>query len=388
MRPNAKIGALILAAALLAAALPLRASLPREWDSSRQDATPQSYVSHGGAETTETVPPSSLGVFAPLRETASRPDLTALQPIASQPSSDYYGYRYYDPSTTKWISKDPQGEAGGWNLTAFCANDPINNYDALGLEVHEYEDSDIDQYTPKGYWPYFYTDSWSPLEQIGVTFGNFGSLLANSIDLGLDNFGAFMDRNHVNEIGQTFYANGVPDPGDMLFSTAGFFAGMGRIARSAKQVEIAADLLPNMTKGRAWKELPGGVRIKQAGNYWIKEVNPNASKFAQWWGRGSLDAQAKALGKLDDMAPSYLYRNDKLITRDAGTYEPGHFWNTWWEGTKRLGTPMNDIRPRNIGENGIIFDPAFHPIQQGVYWTLGGVGSLWIGYGIYEVFGE
>jgi RHS repeat-associated protein len=45
----------------------------------------------------------------------------------------YYGHRYYDPSTTKWISKDPQGESGGWNLTAFCANDPINNYDALGL---------------------------------------------------------------------------------------------------------------------------------------------------------------------------------------------------------------------------------------------------------------
>ena len=46
----------------------------------------------------------------------------------------YYGHRYYDPSTTKWISKDPKGEAGGWNLTAFCGNDPINNYDALGLE--------------------------------------------------------------------------------------------------------------------------------------------------------------------------------------------------------------------------------------------------------------
>jgi len=48
----------------------------------------------------------------------------------------YYGYRYYDPSTTKWISKDPLGEAGGWNLTCFCGNDPVNGYDPLGLEAY------------------------------------------------------------------------------------------------------------------------------------------------------------------------------------------------------------------------------------------------------------
>jgi len=45
----------------------------------------------------------------------------------------YYGYRYYDPSTTKWISKDPLGEEGGWNLTCFSGNDPVNKYDPTGL---------------------------------------------------------------------------------------------------------------------------------------------------------------------------------------------------------------------------------------------------------------
>jgi RHS repeat-associated protein len=45
----------------------------------------------------------------------------------------YYGYRYYDPSTTKWISKDPLAEAGGWNLTCFCDNDPVNKADPIGL---------------------------------------------------------------------------------------------------------------------------------------------------------------------------------------------------------------------------------------------------------------
>lgn len=45
----------------------------------------------------------------------------------------YYGYRYYDPVTAKWLSRDPLGETGGLNLTAFCQNDPVNRFDALGL---------------------------------------------------------------------------------------------------------------------------------------------------------------------------------------------------------------------------------------------------------------
>ena len=45
----------------------------------------------------------------------------------------YYGYRYYDPLSCKWLRRDPKGEAGGWNLTAFCDCDPVNNYDPLGL---------------------------------------------------------------------------------------------------------------------------------------------------------------------------------------------------------------------------------------------------------------
>lgn len=48
---------------------------------------------------------------------------------------------YYDPSTTKWISKDPLEEEGGWNLTSFCSNDPVNKMDSLGLwgfDMHFY----------------------------------------------------------------------------------------------------------------------------------------------------------------------------------------------------------------------------------------------------------
>jgi RHS repeat-associated protein len=45
----------------------------------------------------------------------------------------YYGYRYYDPLTGRWMSVDPIGESGGLNKFAFALNEPPNTYDGLGL---------------------------------------------------------------------------------------------------------------------------------------------------------------------------------------------------------------------------------------------------------------
>ena len=45
----------------------------------------------------------------------------------------YYGYRYYNPSTGRFLSKDPIEEFGGLNLYGYANNDPINGYDVLGL---------------------------------------------------------------------------------------------------------------------------------------------------------------------------------------------------------------------------------------------------------------
>jgi RHS repeat-associated protein len=44
-----------------------------------------------------------------------------------------YGYRYYDPVTGRWPSRDPIEEAGGINLYGFAANSPIVKIDYLGL---------------------------------------------------------------------------------------------------------------------------------------------------------------------------------------------------------------------------------------------------------------
>jgi RHS repeat-associated protein len=46
----------------------------------------------------------------------------------------YYGFRYYDPGTGRWPSRDPIGESGGLNLYGMVGNHGVNKYDYLGLE--------------------------------------------------------------------------------------------------------------------------------------------------------------------------------------------------------------------------------------------------------------
>ena len=45
----------------------------------------------------------------------------------------YYGFRYYDPVTGRWASRDPIGERGGLNIYAMVNNDLVNHLDLLGL---------------------------------------------------------------------------------------------------------------------------------------------------------------------------------------------------------------------------------------------------------------
>ena len=46
----------------------------------------------------------------------------------------HFGARDYDPSTGRWLSKDPIGFDGGSNWFAYCGNDPVSYLDPLGLQ--------------------------------------------------------------------------------------------------------------------------------------------------------------------------------------------------------------------------------------------------------------
>jgi len=56
------------------------------------------------------------------------------RPVATKPAAGvrFYGYRYYDPVSGRWPSRDPIGERGGLNLYGFVYNDPLFWFDVLG----------------------------------------------------------------------------------------------------------------------------------------------------------------------------------------------------------------------------------------------------------------
>ena len=79
---------------------------------------------------------------APSRLTKGGPRKRPLQKIPVHRTYDirynlvpvgFYGFRYYDPETGRWPSRDPLGEVGGLNLYAMVGNDLLNRWDLLGL---------------------------------------------------------------------------------------------------------------------------------------------------------------------------------------------------------------------------------------------------------------
>jgi len=59
--------------------------------------------------------------------------------------SYYYGYRHYAPKFGCWLSKDPIGEEGGWNLYNFASNNGVNIIDVLGQKITLVDKKDFNQ---------------------------------------------------------------------------------------------------------------------------------------------------------------------------------------------------------------------------------------------------
>ena len=55
----------------------------------------------------------------------------------------YFGYRFYDPATQRWLNRDPIGEAGGVNLYGYVGNNPIDLIDPFGLAEGDYKSTAI-----------------------------------------------------------------------------------------------------------------------------------------------------------------------------------------------------------------------------------------------------
>jgi RHS repeat-associated protein len=82
------------------------------------------------------------------------PFLFSTKYFDAESSLYYYGYRYYQPSSGRWLSRDPIEEIGGGNPYAFLSNEPIGQVDFTGL----LEVSDTRLHHPIQEWFVKYTD--------------------------------------------------------------------------------------------------------------------------------------------------------------------------------------------------------------------------------------
>jgi len=94
----------------------------------------------------------------------------------------YYGFRYYSPSMGRFLNRDPLLEDGGINIYAFTDNNPINNWDYLGLAgyVSDGNGGEIWQMDPFVVNGNSQTDNMDMSSYVTATWGNDGSYYFNS----------------------------------------------------------------------------------------------------------------------------------------------------------------------------------------------------------------
>jgi integrase/recombinase XerD len=101
----------------------------------RLDLPPDEDPPTGGAPVTGPKPPPKGGSPAgrcPFSGATRRRKTSKSRGL--RPRVADYGYRYYDPATGRWPSRDPIEERGGVNLYGFVGNDGVNKWDKLGME--------------------------------------------------------------------------------------------------------------------------------------------------------------------------------------------------------------------------------------------------------------
>jgi RHS repeat-associated protein len=348
----------------------------------------------------------------------------------------YHGARYCAPWLARWISCDPASPLSLVNLYQYCFCNPNSSVDPSGLQAEDINgvpDAGSDTAAEGGYTsgtfvfdsvagarpsPELAPDA-SPIETNDAAPQNFLSTGRFSASLLTPNNIApvrpadidEMAVGQLQDMGLLREALGQPADTSSEEFDRQWLTGMADIMRGLGWYAFVADLAgdpfqpssygstgarPQTSAGIAgsaakeaesvWQQASFGTQVRKLGDIWVKRIDPNASMFRQWWGRMAIKAQAEGLAKLGDIATPFRYEDGLLLTQDVGetsSYFSSSYWQAFAKGSARMGTLLNDIRPRNVGLNGLIFDPALDPISKGL---LVGGGAAAAGTGIYGAY--
>jgi RHS repeat-associated protein len=164
----------------------------------------------------------------------------------------YYGYRYYCPSTGRWLSRDPIGVRGGINLYGFAGNNPVANIDLLGA-------------------------AWTRQEVLGILCksceGRQAVAKMREIAIGSSGYGQkdraqlFEDREFTRPIGPDFYRTlgGFYEPKEILDQVF--------IPQDLDPVGAADSIIHETTHQGQWKAWRSTIKQRM-----LIEANMDASK--------------------------------------------------------------------------------------------------------------
>jgi integrase/recombinase XerD len=119
-----------------------------------------------------------------------------------------YGYRYYDPVTGRWPSRDPIDEEGGLNLYGFVENNGINIVDLLGNELKEYQagSANVVELSVESFDHFYNSSTIGNNDSIGVYLSGWPHSIASCDDCKLkvdgEYGGTIYTRGDQNQIGR------------------------------------------------------------------------------------------------------------------------------------------------------------------------------------------
>ena len=292
-------------------------------------------------------------------------------------------------------------------VSGMCRNDPVNNFDPLGLRygpVMKYDDQgrmigvEMEYYAPTGDEGTGYSlDAFDFIAgtKEGGLWDAFDARFEHVIsratrqypfgDLSEMELQEAVNRGYVNKWDWPLIATR-DNYGDWLVGKKGseaitevgltclaavyFGAVFGEFGSSAQS--MAPRYSATVQRSPAWRTRPEGVQVRRVAGTWVKRVNPNAPEFMQGWGRLTIQRQVDALQKLQAAGRpaarfGYLPRSGYLAVEDVSPtltktsyFDPG-YWRAWYQDSKAIGF-INDLRPENYGAGFKAFDPALDPV--------------------------
>ena len=309
--------------------------------------------------------------------------------LDSETSLNYYGFRYYNPSTGRWLSRDPIEEEGGLNLYGMVDNDPVSFVDPLGLALYAFDGTKNDGYKQEAkgnetnvyiLWKYYQGKNARYLPGVGTndglmnTFGlafGYGGqsrvkamldaagefIAKGDLDADIIGFsrGAAQARDFANELKEKYpcvnirwmglfdtvasvgfpgninlgYNLSIPSgTGAVLHLTAGAERRRTRFALTSIN---ASPLLPNPNPNYRQEEMPNAVHSDVGGFYGNNRGLANQALIHMWWdglnhGVPFGAIPSKYLNTTPNGANDSRWPDDKLVELITGPRERKNYY--------------------------------------------------------------